>query len=66
MYDPERRGTTTADGQAMNLDYSAFEGWAVEGWPSVVTRRGEVAVREGKIVGTTGRGKFLVRQPGSA
>ena len=49
----------------MNLDYSAFEGWAIEGRPSVVTLRGEVAVRDGKFVGTAGRGKFLARQPGS-
>ena len=63
VYDPAFRGTITAEGQTMNLDYSAFEGWAVEGRPSVVTLRGEVAVRDGKYVGTPGRGKFLVRQP---
>ena len=64
IYDPEHRGTVTATGQTMNLDYSAFEGWAVEGRPSVVTLRGEVAVRDGKYVGTPGRGKFLARRPG--
>ncbi len=66
VYDPEFRGTITAAGQAMNLDYSAFEGWAIEGRPSVVTLRGEVAVRDGKFVGTAGRGKFLARRPGFA
>ena len=29
----------------------------------VVTVRGEVAAREGKFLGTLGRGKFLQRQP---
>ena len=45
----------------MNVDYSAFEGWQLEGRPSVVTVRGEVAVRDGKFVGTPGRGRFLSR-----
>ena len=62
VYDPEYRGTITAAGQTMNLDYSAFEGWSIEGRPSVVTLRGEVAVRDGRFVGTPGRGKFLARQ----
>ena len=64
VYDPEFRGTISAKTQAMNLDYSAFEGWPVQGRPSVVTVRGEVAVRDGKFVGKLGRGKFLAREPG--
>ena len=64
VYDPGYRGTISARTQAMNIDYSAFEGWAVEGRPSVVTVRGEVAVRDGLFVGTAGRGKFLARKPG--
>jgi dihydropyrimidinase len=47
----------------MNVDYSAFEGWEIEGQPSVVTVRGEVAVRDGKFAGTTGRGQMLKREP---
>ena len=45
----------------MNVDYSAFEGWDIEGRPAVVTVRGQVAVRDGKFVGTVGRGQFLKR-----
>jgi dihydropyrimidinase len=63
VYDPEYRGTISAKTQTMNVDYSAFEGWKIEGRPSVVTVRGEVAVRDGKFVGTIGRGKFLARTP---
>jgi dihydropyrimidinase len=47
----------------MNVDYNPFEGLSVEGRPSVVTLRGQVAVREGKFVGQTGRGQFLQREP---
>ncbi len=61
IYDPEYRGTISARTQLMNVDYSAFEGWEIEGRPSVVTVRGEVAVRAGKFVGTIGRGRMLRR-----
>ena len=64
VYDPAYRGAISARTQTMNLDYSAFEGWPIEGRPGVVTVRGEVAVRDGKFVGTVGRGKFLARRPG--
>ena len=45
----------------MNVDYSAFEGWAIEGRPSVVTVRGKVQVRDGKFVGQQDRGQMLRR-----
>ncbi len=61
VYDPAYRGAISARTQAMNLDYSAFEDWPIEGRPSVVTVRGEVAVRDGQFVGTPGRGRFLAR-----
>src|SRR5579863_7609338 len=54
IYDPNYRGKISAKTQSMNLDYSAFEGWKIEGRPSVVTVRGQVAVRDGK---------FLARKP---
>jgi dihydropyrimidinase len=63
IYDPAYRGTISAATQVMNVDYSGFEGWPIEGRPAVVTVRGEVAVRDGKFVGTVGRGRFLVRTP---
>lgn len=64
VYDPSYRGTISARTQSMNVDYSAFEGWPIEGRPSVVTVRGQVAVREGKFVGHIGRGQFLRRPAG--
>ena len=63
VFDPNYRGTISAKTQMMNVDYSAFEGWKLEGRPSAVTVRGQVAVREGKFVGTVGRGEFLKRKP---
>ncbi len=63
IYDPEYRGKLSAKTQTMHIDYNAFEGWEIEGRPSVVTVRGEVAVRDGKFCGTVGRGQFLKRTP---
>lgn len=63
IYDPAYRGKISAATQTMNVDYSAFEGWPIEGRPTLVTVRGEVAVRDGKFVGTIGRGRFLQRKP---
>jgi dihydropyrimidinase len=62
VFDPDYRGTISAKTQLMNVDYSAFEGWKIEGRPSVVTVRGKVAARDGKFVGEIGRGKFLKRR----
>lgn len=61
IYDPAYRGTISAQNHVMNVDYNAFEGWPIEGRPSCVTVRGEVAVRDGRFVGTVGRGRFLRR-----
>jgi dihydropyrimidinase len=63
VFDPDYRGTISAKTQLMNVDYSAFEGWKIEGRPNIVTVRGEVAARDGQFTGTIGRGKFLKREP---
>jgi dihydropyrimidinase len=63
VFDPNYRGTISAKTQHMNVDYSAFEGWPIEGRASVVTVRGQVAARNGQFVGQLGRGKFLQRVP---
>ena len=47
----------------MNVDYSGFEGFEIEGRPEIVTVRGKVAVRDGEFVGEPGRGRFLEREP---
>jgi dihydropyrimidinase len=65
VFDPDYQGTLRAQSQHMNIDYNAFEGWKIHGRPSVVTLRGEVAVRDGQFMGTPGRGKFLQRKTGA-
>jgi dihydropyrimidinase len=63
VFDPNYRGKISAKTHHINVDYSVFEGWKIEGRPSVVTVRGQVAARDGKFVGKIGRGKFLQRKP---
>jgi dihydropyrimidinase len=61
VYDGSYRGKISARAQQMAVDYSAFEGWDIEGRPSLVTVRGRVQVRDGQFVGQLGSGKFLTR-----
>ena len=63
VYDPAYRGQISAKTHLMNVDYNAFEGWPIEGRPTVVTVRGEVQVRDGQFVGKIGRGQMLCREP---
>ena len=61
IYDPQYRGQISAGTSHMNVDYSAFEGWEIDGQPEVVTVRGQVAAEHGQFVGEPGRGQLLRR-----
>ena len=63
IFDPDYRGVISVSTQQMNVDYSAFEGWPIEGRAEVVTLRGRVQVRGGKFVGQQNLGQRLRREP---
>lgn len=63
IFDPTYRGVISARTQSVNNNYNGFEGMEIDGRPEIVTVRGQVAVRQGKFVGTPGRGQLLRRQP---
>jgi len=63
VYDPDYRGTFSVKTSFSKVDYNAYEGWERHGRASLVTVRGAVQVRDGKFVGTIGRGQFLEREP---
>jgi dihydropyrimidinase len=63
IYDTSYRGTVTAATQHTNNDYNGFEGFSIEGRPSVVTVRGNVQVRDGVFVGEPARGRMIRRKP---
>jgi len=62
VYDPKYKGTFKCAESYSKVDYCAYEGWERIGRPAVVTVRGEVQARNGKFVGTVGRGKFIRRE----
>ncbi|WP_257476998.1 dihydropyrimidinase [Acidipropionibacterium jensenii] len=64
VYDPN--GSTTIginDTHHMNLDYSNFEGWHIDGHVDTVLSRGKVVVDETGYVGTKGDGEFVACKP---
>ena len=63
IFDPAYKGVISAKTQHGNNDYSGFEGFEIEGRPSVVTVRGKVQVRDGQFVGDNTRGRLLRRDP---
>ena len=65
IFDPERRETISVNNPAthhMNCDYSAYEGFEIQGFSETVLSRGRVIVERGELV-TSGGGQFLKRQP---
>jgi dihydropyrimidinase len=63
IFDPDWRGTISAKTHAMNVDYSAYEGWPLKGRPDTVILRGQPVVENGSFTGTFGNGQFLPRMP---
>jgi dihydropyrimidinase len=61
VYDPNRKRTISAATHHMDVDYSLFEGWEIQGASDVVMSRGTVVVRDGQWVGPAGHGQFLKR-----
>ena len=61
VYDPNRKRTISATTHHMDVDYSLFEGWEIQGAPDVVMSRGTVLVRDGAWVGPAGHGRYLRR-----
>jgi dihydropyrimidinase len=62
LWDPNVEYTISAATQAMNTDYSMFEGWTVKGNAAKVYLRGELVVDGGRFVGRPGHGRFLKRE----
>ena len=66
MFDPEREETISYHNPRthhMNIDYNAYEGFAVKGCADTVISRGRVIVADGEYVGRKGDGAFVKRGP---
>jgi dihydropyrimidinase len=63
VFDPSRKETISVQNPRthhMRVDYSAYEGFEVQGWSDVVMSRGRIMVEAGKLV-TEGGGQFIKR-----
>jgi dihydropyrimidinase len=61
VYDPNRKRTISAATHHMDVDYSCYEGWEIQGGSDVVMSRGMVVVQNGEFTGRKGHGKFIKR-----
>jgi dihydropyrimidinase len=61
IYDPNGQTRIGVATHHMNMDYSAWEGWVVDGHVDTVISRGEVISAGGEYTGRAGRGRFLKR-----
>ncbi|GAB3612754.1 dihydropyrimidinase [Humibacter ginsengisoli] len=61
VYDPNGHTTISAATHHMNLDYSAWEGFEIDGRVQTVLSKGKVIVDDGEYVGSNGDGVFLKR-----
>jgi dihydropyrimidinase len=63
LWDPAKKVTLTNALMQHAIDYTPYEGLEVTGWPAMTIRRGEVAMRDGKVQAPPGSGRFLARGP---
>jgi dihydropyrimidinase len=63
VLDPARQVSLGKQVLHENVDYCAYEGMKLQGWPEYTISRGEVIVNRGKLQAEQGRGKFIYRRP---
>ena len=61
IIDPSVKKALTIDDLHLR-DYSPWEGWEVEGWPTTVILRGNVMVDNGRLVGQPTVGQLVPRK----
>jgi len=61
VWDPDRETTVTNAQLHHRMDYTAFEGMRLRGWPVMTVARGDVVWRDGAFAAQPGRGRFIAR-----
>jgi dihydropyrimidinase len=61
LIDPNEEHTISVNTHHMNVDYSAYEGWALKGKVKTVLLRGKLAIDNGNCLVEKGNGKFVRR-----
>lgn len=62
IFDPEKKHVLSASTHHMNVDYSAYEGWEINGKVKTVILRGKVAVDNDECLLPKGYGQFIKRK----
>ncbi len=62
IFDPKGKHKLSAETHHMNVDYSGYEGWEVEGKVKTVLLRGKVAIDGGDCKVAKGNGQFIKRK----
>jgi dihydropyrimidinase len=66
IWDPQRTATLTQRNLHHGADYTPYEGLEITGWPVATMVRGRFVVRDGKLVGSKGDGRYVSRgRPGA-
>lgn len=61
IIDPDKEVTLSSKNIHSNVDYSAYEGIKVKGYPIYTISKGKIIVKDNKFIGNVGDGKFLKR-----
>ena len=62
IVDLERERVVKAEELGSYSDYSLYDGWSFKGWPVETIVRGVTVMRDGRMVGPGGHGKYLRRE----
>jgi dihydropyrimidinase len=62
IFDPEKKHILSASTHHMNVDYSAYEGWEINGKVKTVLLRGKIAVDNDECLVPKGYGQFIKRK----
>ncbi|MGC2779585.1 MAG: dihydropyrimidinase [Bradyrhizobium sp.] len=66
LWDPNKTATISQTGLHHGSDYTPYEGIDITGWPVATMLRGKFVVRDGKLTGAKGDGRYVTRgKPGA-
>ena len=62
IIDPNKEVVLTRKNLHSNVDYTAYEGIKVQGYPIMTISCGKIIVKEGEFLGHKGSGNFIKRK----
>jgi dihydropyrimidinase len=62
LIDPTKEAHIRGSEMESRSDFDPYDGWKGVGWPVLTMSRGEVVVRDGKVVAACGRGRPIHRE----